>query len=342
MQSILAQVIEGKSLTSDQAEHAMGQIMMGEATHSQIGSFLTALRIKGETVEEITGFAKSMRRFAKVVEFPADELVDTCGTGGSGITRFNVSTTAAIVAAAGGVPIAKHGNRKVTSISGSADVLEALGVRVDLEPEGVANCLRQARIGFMLAPQYHQAMKHAMAPRKELGFRTVLNYMGPLLNPAGAKRQIIGVSSRDMVEKIAHVLVNLGAIHALVVHGEEGLDELSVSGPSFVAEVKNGTVTTYTVIPEELGLTRHPLEAILCDSPLHSAAIIRGVLQGVPGAPRDIVVVNAAASLLVGGLVGSLAEGVHKSNQLIDSGLAAETLERFIEVSQAAAVGAEV
>jgi anthranilate phosphoribosyltransferase len=313
----------------------MIQIMAGEATEAQIAGLLTALRMRGETVEEITGFARAMRKVSTKVESGLCGLVDTCGTGGDGADTFNISTTASFVASGAGVLIAKHGNRSVSSKSGSADVLQAVGVNVELTSEQAAQCLSQVGISFMFAPIYHQAMKHAMGPRRELGFRTVFNVLGPLTNPAGAKRQVIGVFSADLVEKIAHVLAELGTEHALVVHGSDGLDELTVTGETKVAEVREGKVVrVFTLTPEEVGLARYEMGAIRGGDAQLNASILKQVLKGKKGAARDIVVLNAGATLYVAGHAPSIVAGVRLAEESIDSGNAFAVLHKLATVTQ--------
>ncbi|MBL0387970.1 anthranilate phosphoribosyltransferase [Tumebacillus sp. ITR2] len=335
MKQALLAVINGETLTAHEAESAMEQIMSGEATHAQIAGFLTALRMRGETVEEITGFARAMRRFSTKVESKLGGLVDTCGTGGDGAETFNISTTASFVAAAAGVPIAKHGNRAVSSKSGSADVLQALGVEISLTQEQAAHCLEQVGIAFLFAQNYHPAMKHAIAPRKELGFRTVFNVLGPLTNPAGAKRQVIGCFHPDLVEKMAHVLADLGAEHALVVHGLDGLDEITVTGSTKIAEVRDGRVIdVFTLTPEEVGLSRHAIEELRGGDAVTNAAIARHVLQGHYGAARDVVAFNAGATIYVAGLASSIREGVELAKQALDSGRALAVLQQLAITTQ--------
>jgi anthranilate phosphoribosyltransferase len=342
IQQALQRVIAGNHLTMREAEAVMGEIMSGQASPAQIAGLLTALRIKGETPDEIAGFAKTMRRFSLAVETGIHGLVDTCGTGGDGAKTFNISTAASFVAAAAGVPVAKHGNRAVSSKSGSADVLSELGVIVEQTPEYAVECLKQTGICFLFAPLYHQAMKHAAAPRRELGFRTVFNILGPLTNPAGAKRQVIGTFSPDLPLKLASVLQILGSEHALIVHGRDGLDEISITGETYVAELKNGEISTYTITPERVGLSRHPLSSILGGTPYENAEIIRRVLQGERGGPRDIVVFNAAASIYVAGKAETLEHGVYLAEQAIDSGKAHAVLARLCEISRKHAVQKEL
>lgn len=331
----LQTVIGGGVLSSELAEEAMSQIMAGEATDAQIAGLLTALRMRGETVEEITGFARAMRSYATQVKSHLQGLVDTCGTGGDGADTFNISTTASFVAAAAGVVIAKHGNRSVSSKSGSADVLQALGVNVDLTPLQAAACLEQVGISFLFAQIYHQAMKHAIGARRELGFRTVFNVLGPLTNPAGATRQVIGTFHADLVGKMAHVLAELGTEHALIVHGEDGLDEITVTGPTKIAEVRNNRVErVFTITPEEVGLSRYEKEELRGGDAKENAQITREVLQGKRGAARDIVLINAAATLYVAGRAGSIAAGVQLAADAIDSGHALAKLEQLVHVTQ--------
>lgn len=334
IQKALNTVIGGGTLNREQAEATMGMIMAGEATDAQIAGLLTALRMRGETVEEITGFAQAMRRVSTKVVSGLTGLVDTCGTGGDGADTFNISTTASFVAAGAGVLIAKHGNRSVSSKSGSADVLQAVGVNVELTSEQAAFCLSEVGISFMFAPLYHQAMKHAMGPRRELGFRTVFNVLGPLTNPAGAKRQVIGVFSADLVEKIAHVLAELGTEHALVVHGSDGLDELTVTGETTVAEVRGGQVErVFTLTPEEVGLSRYGIAELRGGDARVNGAILRQVLKGKQGAARDIVVLNAGATLYVAGHADSIEAGVRLAEESIDSGNALSVLNKLVAVT---------
>ena len=322
----------GKSLSSDEASAVMAEIMDGQATPAQFGAFVTALRCKGETIEEMVGLARTMRAKALPVR-PPYPVVDTCGTGGDGAGTFNISTGAAIVAAACGVKVAKHGNRAMSSNCGSADVLEALGVKINLTPDEVAECLDRVGIAFMFAPVFHPAMKHAGPPRREIGIRTVFNLLGPLCNPAGASAQVIGVPKADLVLKMAAALRALGGCHALVVHGD-GLDELSVTGPSTVCELIGDGLHRFTVTPEEFGLSRHPINAIKGGDARWNAAALLRLLQGEPGAFRDAVVLNATAALLVADRVASLGEGVTMAAAAIDEGRALAKLEKFIEISQ--------
>lgn len=338
MQQILDKLAGGRDLDAAEAETATRTIMQGQATPAQIGAFLAALRCKGETVEEILGCARAMRAFATPVRSRHELLVDTCGTGGDGAGTFNISTTAAFVVAGAGLPVAKHGNRAASSRTGSADVLEALGVRIDLTPEAVGRCLDEVGIAFLFAQKHHGAMKHTAAARRELGFRTVLNLLGPLSNPAGAHVQVVGVPEARFVLPIAHVLRLLGSRRAIVVHGSDGLDELTLAGPTYVADTgQPGELRITEVAPEDVDLPRSGRDAIAGGSPEENAAITHAVLQGERGPRRDIVCLNAAAALVAGGLAGGLAEGVRQAQQVIDDGRAMERLEALCRRTQALA-----
>ncbi|HVB98508.1 MAG TPA: anthranilate phosphoribosyltransferase [Candidatus Dormibacteraeota bacterium] len=325
----------GGDLDSAQAEAVMEQILAGGATDAQIAGLLVALRVKGETVAELVGFARAMRRNARPVFAPgrrpaAESIVDTCGTGGDRSGTFNISTAAALVVAGAGVRVAKHGNRSISSRCGSADVLEALGVRPEHEIELAGRAIEQVGIGFLFAPAVHPAMKHAMRARRELRLRTVFNLLGPLTNPAGASAQLVGVFSADFAERVAQALGELGARRAFVVHGREGLDEISLSGATFVAELAAGKVRAYEVTPEDFGLRRAPLEELAGGDAARNAEIIRHVLAGQAGPPRDAVLANAAAALVAAGRAEGFREGVAVAAQSIDSGAAAEKLEALI------------
>ena len=337
---LLHRVIEGHDLTAGEAERAMVEIMAGNATPAQIAGYLVALRIKGETVDEIIGSARAMRAFATPVVSRRRDLVDTCGTGGDGRHTFNISTLAALVVAAAGVPVAKHGNRSVSSRCGSADVLEALGVAVDLPAEELGRCLDEVGMAFLMAPRLHPAMRHAVKPRRELATRTIFNLLGPLTNPAGAPYQLLGVYSPDLVEPVARALAELGTRRALVVHGEPGLDEISVCGSTRAALVDDGHVRTMTIEPGDARLPAAPLEALAGGDPAHNAAIARAVLAGQRGPRRDAVVLNAAGALLAAGAVGSLREGAAAAAEAIDSGAAAAKLEELAAWTQQAAARA--
>ncbi len=336
IQTAIKTVIAGQDLGSDEMTAVMRQIMTGECTASQIGGFLVGLRMKGESVDEISAAAKVMRDLATRVEVDAAHLVDTCGTGGDSTGSFNISTASALVAAAAGARVAKHGNRSMTSSSGSADVLEAAGVRLDITPQQVGDCVEQVGVGFMFAPAHHGAMKHAIGARKELAVRTVFNVLGPLTNPAGAPNQVIGVFDGELVEVMANVLKQLGSQHVMVVHAEDGMDEISIGAPTRVAELKDGEVTTYTLEPADFGMQSAPLESLRVGSAAESLEMIRGVLAGKPGAARDIVCLNAGAAIYVAGLAGTLAAGVEAAQAAIDSGKAAEVLQNLVARTNAA------
>ena len=326
-------LVSGQSLTMDEAAAVMEEIMSGEATPAQFGAFVTALRIKGETVDEIAGLAQVMRAKAAPVKV-SGLMVDTCGTGGDVFGTFNISTTAAFIVAGAGLKVAKHGNRAMTSQCGSADVLEALGVKIDLGPEGVQECLERAGIGFMFAPVFHPAMKHAAVPRREIGIRTVFNILGPLTNPAGAQAQVIGVSDAIFAPKMAQVLQKLGCQHALVTHGEEGLDEISVCGGTKVWEVKGDSSSYYTVTPEAFGLKRASIDDIRGGTADENAKILRNILRGATGPAREVVLLNAAAALVACDLSKDIMAGVKLAGEVLDSGAALQKLDEFIKVSQ--------
>ncbi|MBM3154983.1 MAG: anthranilate phosphoribosyltransferase [Chloroflexi bacterium] len=329
----ISALVSGRSLAVDEAAQVMEEIMQGEATPAQLGAFVVALRLKGETVDEIVGLARTMR--AKVVPVIADGLVvDTCGTGGDGSHTFNISTATAFVAAGAGLKVAKHGNRAMSSQCGSADVLETLGVTIDLNAEQVQRCLQEVGIGFMFAPSFHPAMKYAAAPRREIGIRTVFNILGPLTNPAGAKAQVLGVADQLLVEKLALVLKGLGCHHALVVHGEDGLDEITVTGTTHICELKDGCVEKYAIGPEEFGIPNASADSLKGGSIQENADLLCGVLAGAKGSQRDVVLMNAAAVLLVGDKVETLQRGVALAAEAIDSGRALSKLERLIKFSR--------
>jgi anthranilate phosphoribosyltransferase len=333
MKQCIQHLFEGKDLSLEQSRAAMMQIMSGQATDAQIAAFLTALRMKGETVQEITGCALAMRKVATCIDAGGADAIDTCGTGGDTSGTFNVSTAAGIVAAAAGVPVAKHGNRSVSSSSGSADVLQQLGVNIEAPKEVVEKCLRDVGIGFLFAPMLHKAMKYAIGPRRELGVRTVFNMLGPLTNPAGVRRQVMGVYGGDIVEKIAGVLRELGSKRAMVIHSQDGLDELSVCDVTNVAELKDGEIEVKKIAPEDVGLVRHSLAKLRVRGVDESAAIIMGVLNGEEGAGRDMVSINAGAAIYVGGKADTLRDGVELACEAIDTGRARATLEKLVEVS---------
>ena len=333
IQSAIRAVTERRDLDGAQMTGVMQAIMTGECTPAQVGGFLVGLRMKGETVEEIAAAATVMRRLATRVEVGTTHLVDTCGTGGDARGTFNISTASALVAAGAGVRVAKHGNRSVSGRSGSADVLEAAGVRLDLAPERIGRCIDEAGVGFLFAPAHHGAMKHAIGPRREMAVRTIFNVLGPLTNPAGALRQVIGVFAPDLVEPLARVLGELGSEHVMVVHSEDGLDELSLGAPTRVAELRDGAVRTYTLDARDLGFARAPVESVTVDSPAASLATIRAVLAGDPGPARDITVLNAAAAIHVSGIASSLEDGIGHARESVGSGRAATALERLTAIS---------
>jgi anthranilate phosphoribosyltransferase len=334
LKDYLAHLLEGQHFSREQAEQAMGIIMSGQASQAQIGSFLTALRLKGISGSEITGFAAAMRQHSLRIECTRQDLLDTCGTGGDGKGTFNISTTTAFVVAGAGLAIAKHGNRGISSSCGSADVLTALGIKVDLTPQSVKQSIDQIGIGFLYAPVFHQAMKYAAKPRQELGFRTVFNLLGPLTNPAGAERQLIGVYEKEIAVKVAEALVGLGVQRAMVVHSFDGLDEISTSAPTQVVEVQNGELKTYVIHPQELGFSLCDQRAYRGGTPNDNALLLRGVLQGEPGPKRDVVLLNAAAALVVGGKAENLAEGLSVAAASLDSGAAYAKLTELCKLTQ--------
>lgn len=330
--AVIAHVAEGRTLDRDDAQAAFGQIMAGECTPAQIGGFLMALRLRGETIDEIAGAVAAMRARMTPVAAP-ENAVDVVGTGGDGAGTVNVSTCAAFIVAGCGAPVAKHGNRALSSKSGSADVLKALGVDVDLAPDRIADCISQAGIGFMFAPNHHSAMRHVGPARTELGVRTIFNLLGPLANPAGVKRQMVGVFARKWVEPIARALAQLGSQTAWVAHGSDGLDEITVSGPTAIAELKNGEVRSFEITPEDAGLPRHPKGALAGGDAEANAKALRAVLDGEPGAYRDVAILNAAATLVVAGRAGSLKEAAQLAAKALDNGAAYSRLDALIRVS---------
>jgi anthranilate phosphoribosyltransferase len=326
-------LISGRSLTFEEGAAVMEEIMIGEATPAQFAAFVTALRIKGETVDEIAGLASVMQAKATPVQV-TPPVVDTCGTGGDGSSSFNISTTAAFIVAGAGLKVAKHGNRAMSSHCGSADVLEALGVRIELGAEAVAQCLETVGIGFMFAPVFHPAMKYATAPRREIGIRTVFNILGPLTNPAKAKFQVIGVPSKELGEKIAFVLHRLGTEHSLVVHGIDGMDEISISRESLVWDVNQHRVLPpYEVSPDDFGFMKASVTQIKGGTARQNAKILRGILSGEVGARRNIVIMNAAAALVAGNQASDLKEGASIAEKMLDSGKALAKLDELIKLS---------
>lgn len=332
-EAIAALVDERRDLSEDEAAAVMHEVLSGEATPAQLGAFLIALRLKGETVEEIAGMARVMREHALRVEVEGP-LLDTCGTGGDARGTFNVSTAAALVAAGAGARIAKHGNRAMTSGCGSADVLEALGGKIDLSPERVAECIEKTGFGFMFAQAFHPAMKHAAGPRREIGVRTVFNILGPLTNPAGAQHQLLGVARPEIAPKIAAALQRLGCRHALVVHGSDGIDELSISGATAVHEVRDGKVHERSLSPQDAAVPAAPPEAIRGGTPEQNAEVLAGVMKGEKGAFRDAVVLNAAAALMAADAAVDMREGAALAEDAIDSGAARRTLEQWLELTR--------
>jgi len=330
--ALIARVAAGQSLSGEDARQAFEAMMSGETTPAQIGAFLMALRVRGETVEELVGAVSTMRAKMVPVEAPRG-AVDIVGTGGDASGSLNISTAAAFVIAGAGVPVAKHGNRALSSKSGAADVLAALGVKIEIPPERISACIAEAGIGFMFAPAHHTAMRHVGPARAELGTRTIFNLVGPLSNPAGVKHHMIGVFAADWLEPFARVLDALGSEHAWLVHGSDGLDEITVTGPSAVVELKNGRVARFEVSPEACGLSRHPSEALRGGNSADNAEALRALLGGARGAYRDIVLMNAGAGLVVGGKAATLPEAVALAAESLDGGAAARVLERLVAVS---------
>jgi anthranilate phosphoribosyltransferase len=338
IQRALAQLLDGRDLSREQAREVMSSIMRGEATPAQIAGFLIALRAKGETADEIAGCAEAMREHALPVRPRRDDLVDTAGTGGDGAKTINISTAAALVAAAAGAGVAKHGNRAVSSASGSADVLEALGFNLELPADRIAESIDELGFGFLFAPTHHPAMRHAAPVRRELAARTVFNVLGPLTNPAGARAQVVGVYAPELVRTIAEVLAQLGASRAFVVHGAGGIDELSPAGPNFVCEVDGGTVRTRNIDPVELGLPRCDVAELRGGLPEENAAAIRAVFDGEDGGRRSAILLNAAGAIAAGGHAEDLREGLERARGAVDSGAAAERLEQLIAFTRSETV----
>ncbi len=338
IQQALAQVVEGESLSREQMAAVMHQVMSGDATDAQIGGLLVALRIKGETIDEIAGAAGVMRELATPVSVPQDNLVDLVGTGGDGANLFNVSTAATFVVAAAGARVAKHGNRSVSSTSGSSDVLEALGVPLDLAPDQVERAINEVGMGFMFAPTHHSAMRYAVGPRRELGLRTLFNVLGPLTNPAGVKRQVLGVYSPELCEPMAHALQALGSEHAMVVHSDDGLDEISIAASTQVSELRDGCITNYRIAPADVGIAQQSLEGLGVDSARASASLIRNALKGkdddVSKRAAALIAINAGATIYVSGIAATLADGVDMAEDLMASGQAAEKLKAFVDFTQ--------
>jgi anthranilate phosphoribosyltransferase len=330
IQQAIAHVLERRNLTRVEMQSVMQQIMTGECTDSQIGGLLVALRMKGETVDEITAAAEVMASLASNVEVDAPNLIDIVGTGGDGTSTFNVSTAASFVAAGAGCSVAKHGNRSVSSKSGSADLLEQAGANLNLESAQVAKVIETAGVGFMFAPMHHSAMRHAIGPRKEMAIRTIFNVLGPLTNPAKVKRQVVGVFAKDLTDTLANVFKHLGSEHAVVVHSDDGMDEISICAPTTVSELRDGLVKSYKVQPEDFGMARAKIEDIVVEDSASSLALIESLLNGEVGAARDIVVLNAGAGVYVSGLAGSLLQGVEMAQHSIDSGRAKAAKEAYV------------
>ena len=335
IQQAIAKLLEQQPLTAEEMTDVMNEIMTGKATDAQTGGFLIALRLKGETVDEITAAAQVMRNLATPVDINADNLVDIVGTGGDGSSTFNISTASCFVVAAAGGHVAKHGNRSVSSKSGAADVLEAAGVNLSVSPEQIKACVEDIGVGFMFALNHHSAMKYAIGPRKEMAVRTVFNVLGPLTNPAGAPNQLLGVFSKELVRPLADVLKQLGSNHVLVVHAEDGLDEISIATQTFVAELKDGEITEYTIKPEDFGFSSQSLDSIKVETAEESLAMLKGVLVNEPGAAKDIVCLNAGAAIYASGLTDTLAAGITKAAETIASGAALDKLTALIEKTNA-------
>lgn len=332
-QDAIKKIIENQPLTSEEMAQAMHIMMSGQATPAQIGGFLVGLRMRGETVTEISAATSVMRELSTKVKVSPEHLVDTCGTGGDASGTFNISTTSAFIAAAAGARVAKHGNRSISSKSGSADVLEAAGINLNVTPEQVAQCINELGVGFLFAQKHHSAMGHASAPRRELGIRTIFNLLGPMANPANAPNQVLGVFGKQWVRPMAEVLQTLDSHHVMVVHAEDGLDEISIASPTFVAELKDGAIREYSIRPEDFGLNSASLDSIRVGTALESLAMLQNVLAGQTGTARDIVCLNAGAAIYVAGLADSHAEGIRKAQQAIDSGAAAQRLQQLIELT---------
>lgn len=334
IQQAIQAISDRRDLASDEMTAVMNQIMTGEATSAQIGGFLIGLRMKGETIEEIAAAAAVMRSLSARVKVDVPHLVDTCGTGGDQSKIFNVSTGSAFVCAAAGAQVAKHGNRSVSSSSGSADLLEEAGARIDLTPDQVGACIRDVGIGFMFAPAHHNAMKHAIGPRKEMAVRTIFNVLGPLTNPAGAPNQLLGVFTGELVEPMAYALERLGSRHVLVVHSDDGLDEISIAAPTQVAELRDGLVNTWMLDPEEFDVHHDSLHSLSVNSAVESLRMINRVFDGESGAARDMLVLNAGAAIYTSGIAGSLEAGVARAREVIDSGAARHKLKQFVDYTQ--------
>jgi len=333
MQTAIKTVLERQDLSGDDMQQVMRIIMTGEATPAQIGGFLIGLRMKGESVDEIAAAASVMRELATPVNVTGDHIVDIVGTGGDAASTFNISTASSFVVAAAGGTVAKHGNRSVSSKSGSADLLEAAGVNLDINAEQVETCISKLGVGFMFAPKHHSAMKHAIGPRKEMAVRTIFNVLGPLTNPAGAPNQLLGVFSKDLVEPIAQVLKQLGSGHVLVVHSADGMDEISIGAETHVTELKEGAINSYTIKPEDFGFTRASIETLAVDGADESLTVIKDVFANKSGAARDIVILNSGAAIYAANLVSSLEQGMVLAQQQLESGSAQQKLDALVELS---------
>jgi anthranilate phosphoribosyltransferase len=332
-QNAIKKIIDKQALNAEEMTQAMRTIMTGQATSTQIGGFLVALRMRGETVTEISAATRVMRELYTRVEVSPEHLVDTCGTGGDSSGTFNISTASAFVTAAAGARVAKHGNRSISSKSGSADVLEAAGINLNITPEQVAECIDTLGVGFLFAQRHHSAMGHASTPRRELGIRTLFNLLGPMANPANAPNQVLGVFALEWVRPMAEVLQTLGSRHVMVVHAEDGLDEISIASPTSVAELKDGVIREYSLQPEDFGLQRASLDSLRVNNALESLMLIQQVLAGTSGAARDIACLNAGAAIYVAGVADSHAAGIAKAQQAIDSGAAAQRLQQLIDLT---------
>lgn len=330
----IAKVVEHQDINILDMENVMRQIMTGQCTSAQIAALLVGLRMKGETIDELTASASVMRELVTPVKVDGQHVIDIVGTGGDGLHTFNVSTTSCFVVAAAGGVVAKHGNRSVSSTSGSADILEAAGVNLNISSHHIEQCIKELGIGFMFAPLHHSAMKHAIGPRREMGIRTMFNLLGPLTNPAAAANQLLGVFDKKWLEPLANVLKNLSSEHVMVVHSADGMDEISMAGETFVCELKQGKVTHYTITPEQFGITRGHIEDIIVNSAEQSLAMVQDVLDDKPGAARDIVILNSGAAIYCAGLCTSLEEGVEKARQAIVSGAAKEKLQQLVDLTQ--------
>ncbi len=334
IQKAIQTVINKTNLSDDEMRSVMNNIMAGECTDAQIAGFLVGLRSKGETIDEITTAARVMRELASSVHINHDNLIDTCGTGGDGFSTFNISTTAAFVLAAAGGHVAKHGNRSVSSKSGSADVLEAAGIKLELTPKQIVQCIEKTGIGFMFAPMHHNAMKHAIGARKELGVRTVFNVLGPLTNPAAAKRQLLGVSGYDLLETLANVLKNLGSEQVMVVHSEDGMDEISISAPTNIAELKAGEIKTYKIEPEQFGIDRAHINTLVVKNVADSLKVMHEVLDNQVGPAQNIVLLNAGAAIYTAGIEDTLMAGIESAKRVIENGSAKSKFNELIKLTQ--------